>query len=152
MSTEPERDMRNPSEVMDEPWIWADAPDRGEPDGKAGTWMVFAPLEESDAIWARIRDAVHRGDLGQAAKAATSPGRQGGRAIMVYSLDANDLEDVRRVLCGLRDLGFSERLSYKADEVTRELRYGKGVSWYVSQPGSRDFDDRRPRPPQEGLF
>lgn len=62
----------------------------------------------------------------------------------VYTHDFEDHDDVRRVLVALRGLGFNGRLSYKRDLDTLQGHYSDGVSIYVSQPGSLDFEDRRP--------
>jgi len=61
----------------------------------------------------------------------------------IYTHDFEDHDDVRRVLLALRRLGFNGRLSYKRDLDTLEGHYSDGVSIYVSQPGSLDFEDRR---------
>lgn len=37
----------------------------------------------------------------------------------MYTYDHNDEEDVMRVRKKLRELGFTEKLSYKTDEATR---------------------------------
>lgn len=52
---------------------------------------------------------------------------------------------MRRVLGVLRDLGVSWRLPYKTDDATGTDVYGRAVSAYVSQPGSRDFSARPAR-------
>lgn len=71
--------------------------------------------------------------------------RSRSRALLtcIYTHDFEDHDDVRRVLVALRGLGFSGRLSYKRDLDTLEDNYSDGVSIYVSQPGSLDFEDRR---------
>jgi len=61
----------------------------------------------------------------------------------VYMYDPNDLDDVRRVLVGLRVLGFNGRPSYKADPDRWLCKYGRTSPIYVAQPDSLDFDDRR---------
>jgi len=64
------------------------------------------------------------------------------KLICVYTRNWQDKDDVKRVLRRLRGLGVSWRLSYKTDEATVFGVYGAGSAAYVSQPGSRDFDDR----------
>lgn len=140
-------DMRQPSEVTDEPWVWVDAPGRPDPSDASGKWLVFRTgWDEVDRTWTTIRDAVLRGELGQGAKVATpeqGPPRAWGTPIIVYTLDARDKAGVDKVLAGLRSLGIQERLSYKADEVTAQLRYGRGTAWYVAQRGAVVSEDRR---------
>lgn len=139
--------MRMPSDVTDEPWVWVDAPGRPEPTEASGKWLVFRRgWDAVNETWTVIRDAVLRGELGQSAKVATpeqGPARDWGTPIIVYTVNAKDKAGVDEVLAGLRALGISERLSYKADEVTEQLRYGRGTAWYVAQPGELVSEDRR---------
>lgn len=116
--------------------------------------MVFPSAASGDATWDRIAEATHGGRLGVGAKAATArsdPEDRGPHrsAIMVYTRDWQDKEDVRRVLVALRRLGITQRLSYKTDSATMEGIYGTGAAIYVSQPGASDFEDRSggSRPP-----
>jgi Domain of unknown function (DUF1917) len=151
-------DTRNPSEVTDDYWIFAEAPHTGalarqRCDGDeitTGKWLVFVPTPEIDAWWQTIQIETEAGRLGHAAKAATAcpnPNAQSDRVrlICVYTCDFEDHDDVRRVLTALRQLGVRWRLSYKTDQATHDARYGSGVSAYVSQPGTVVFDDRRAR-------
>lgn len=137
-----------PSEVSDDPWVWAWGDRRGADDvERSGKWLVFSSPEDHDAVWGRIRDATRRGELGTDAKAATA--RQYRRqlstskVICVYTTDFADRDDVRRVLRGLRALDVGGRLSYKTDVDTLSGTYGAGAAVYVSQPGSKDFEVRR---------
>jgi hypothetical protein len=146
-------DVRLPSQVTDEPWIWADielAADVPADDDNAGKWLVFVPTAAVDAAWAAIRDATFAGQLGDVVKVATrfpSPLRRvpGEHVICVYTRDFTDKADVTRVLIGLRELGFTQRLSYKTDAATYAGRYGRTagrVASYVSPPGATWFDER----------
>jgi hypothetical protein len=47
------------------------------------------------------------------------------------------------VLARLRELGFTWRLSYKEDNATLQLQYGRGAALYVSQADSLGFSQRR---------
>lgn len=78
------------------------------------------------------------GDLGIAAKVA--PGaeddRRNQRVICVYTGDFNDLEDVKRVVAKLKDLGCitmkgrNASIYYKADAYTR-LHIESGNEWSI---------------------
>lgn len=109
--------------------------------------MVFADdWETHDANWAKIREAIWAGSLGDDGKAsARLDSRREGGVIMVYTREADDLNDVGRVLRRLRQVGFDGRLSYKANTTTGALVYGKGSACYVAPPRSIEFEDRRAR-------
>ena len=146
------RDNRLPSQVNDEPWIWVAVPisensETDDANDRVGKWMVFVPTANVDRAWDQIQEATLDGRLGDVAKVATayrSPLRRspGEHVICVYTLDYTDQVDVARVLVGLRELGFAERLSYKTDAATHAGRYGDGVAIYVSPPGATWFDER----------
>jgi hypothetical protein len=141
--------MSKPSETFDDPWVWAESPSfKEEETPRSGKWMIFISQEHHDATWEVIRVATESGELGFLAKAATAfenPLRGAARSLLtcVYTNDYSNHEDVRRVLVALRQLGFTGRLSYKADNDTRSGNYGKGVSLFVSQPDSEEFEVRR---------
>jgi hypothetical protein len=145
-------DRRLPSQVSDEPWIWvavsmSENAETGDANDGVGKWMVFVPTANVDRAWAKIQKATLDGRLGDVAKVATtypSPLRRspGEHVICVYTLDYTDKVDVARVLAGLRELGFTQRLSYKTDAATYAGRYGDGAATYVSPPGATWFDER----------
>ena len=146
-----------PTQVTSEYWVLADGPGAAEADlERCGKWLVFVLPDQVDSWWARIREATEQGRLGIQAKAATALDNplatSRGRLICVYTRDWQDHDDVRRVLGALRDMGICWRLSYKTDEATQADVYGRGASAYVSQPGSADFEDRRPPPGPATLF
>ena len=64
-------------------------------------------------------------------------------AIMIFTDDYTDIEDVKRVLKFLLENGldYGKELNYKADYQTRQRKYegGRGISWVYS---SNDFDMR----------
>jgi hypothetical protein len=140
---------RKPTQVIDDYWIYASAPDGSDKSaGNSGKWMLFTPRDDHDEVWAKIRTATEAGELGCAAKAATSrqnPLSVGARLLLtcVYTYDFEHRDDVARVLAGLRQLGFNGRLSHKTDEATVEGTYGKGSATYVAQPNSLDIGERR---------
>jgi Basophilic leukemia-expressed protein Bles03 len=91
-----------------------------------------------DATWATITRATKDGLLGDSAKVSTakpSPlGKPGRRVICVYTYDGDDEQDIWRVRDALRDLGFADKLYWKADQATSDRLYtgssGKPVSRY----------------------
>jgi len=141
--------VRNPTEVTDDPWIYAvSLPSSDRDHTRSGKWLLYTPVKDHDVVWEKIRIATESGSLGDSAKAATSrpSGFQASQRVLVtcvYTHDFEDLDDVRRVLVALRELGFGGRLSYKTDDDTRKGTYGRGAAIYVSQPGSLDFENRR---------
>jgi hypothetical protein len=93
----------------------------------SGKWLLFVDRKNVDDVWVNIATAVKAGRLGPQAKVATampsSYGRPGKHVINVYTIDADDREDVMRVRAELRALGFKAKIAYKSDETTREGRY-----------------------------
>ena len=127
----------------------------------SGKWMLFPSVGEVDDVWAKVATATVEGGLGIAAKVAVdssgtgggaaAEGRQGngkGRLICVYTYDAEDRGDVKKVLNGLKGLGVlpaeetrSGGIYYKCDAFTH-LGITNGNQWGVraSLYGSRDRD------------
>jgi hypothetical protein len=106
--------------------------------------MVFVYTRDLDSTWSTIRDATMSGTLGVAAKAGTALDNPNAyndatKLICVYTRDYREIEDIRRVLIGLRKLGISWRLTYKTDEATLSGEYGSGSSLYISQPNTITF-------------
>jgi len=137
-----------PTTTTDVPWLWAECPDghilktalgRTSDHPAWGKWLVFCSEAAVDRMWATVRDATERGELGSAAKAATAMGRdQGlrhsGFVICVYCPDANNLDDLRRVVRGLRDIGIRRPITFKEDAETTAGHYGSGTARWWS-PG-----------------
>jgi Bles03-like protein len=134
-------DGRKPSEVSDAYWLFTNRrsgeyPEHSE---RGGKWLLFVPVAEVDQVWEKVRVATECGRLGGSAKVATarpSPRAKDPavRVICVYTYDWMDEADVGRVRAGLRELGFTARIAYKADNDTLAGNYsgqGKGrVSRY----------------------
>lgn len=115
-----------PSQETKEYWLWASDPlffsptDDGE---KVGKWLVFVPIAQVDAAWAKIKKAVEQGRLGGTAKVATAKKSDlqvnpAERVICVYTNDWTDEYEVRRAHAELCDLGFTWPMSYKRDQDT----------------------------------
>lgn len=58
--------------------------------------MLFPGPYSADAIWNKIARATHAGELGIAAKIATSDNSGRAQATCIYTHDYTDLEDVKR--------------------------------------------------------
>jgi hypothetical protein len=128
-NTRTRRSPRTPSQIEDEYWVTAAArKNRVRRTERAGKWLIFVPLGELDAAWAKVRKATEAGLLGDSSKAATALLNPNAadptkRVICVYTYDSNDREDVFRVRQALRDLGFDRPIPYKTDRATLEGRY-----------------------------
>lgn len=102
-------------------------------DSKAGKWLVFVLPGEVDALWTSIASAVQAGHLGPAAKVSTrlrdpAFAHQREHVICVYTEDARDEADVRRVRDALRRIGITESIPYKTDDQTLAGLYaGSGL-------------------------
>jgi hypothetical protein len=118
-------DERKPSEVTDEPWLWAERAvgDYRQANENSGKWLVYLSVESVDLYWEKIRQATIEGRLGYRAKVATSmrsplSSRPKSRVICVYTYDWTDADDVHRVREALRELGIKRPIVYKADADT----------------------------------
>ncbi len=120
-----------PSKTTDAYWISATSPTLGiTQTGRTGKWLLFPPNEELDTAWAKIVKATEDGLLGIEAKSSTArpnPNSTSSKKglICVYTYDADDVPDVKRVLGQLRALGFNDTLYYKEDEQTRLGNYAR---------------------------
>ncbi|KAI4202545.1 MAG: hypothetical protein LQ350_002488 [Teloschistes chrysophthalmus] len=100
----------------------------------SGKWMLFPYPADVNRQWAVIAPAVVNGELGTAAKVAPNDGSgdQSPRVICVYTEDFSDLDDVKRVLGRLAELGLAKKneggIYYKADAFT-ELGINAGNEW-----------------------
>jgi DNA polymerase III epsilon subunit-like protein len=175
-----ELDARAPSQVRDTPWLWSRHPDPGPASGldprvdpgvdpgapsqgrapwaRVGGWHLTPARTHHDQAWALIRDATRAGRLGVHATTSTAmpdPARQadGGGVIVIATRDLNDVDDVRRVLGGLRHLGVRRRLTYHADAqalTPSSIQAGRGPALYASPQDSRDLHDHRDQVPLLG--
>jgi hypothetical protein len=82
-------------------------------------------------LWERIRGATIEGYLGTEAKALKDFTRA-----CVYTRDYRDLNDLRRVLTVLRELGVRGWIDYKRDCDTDRGLYGRGALYWQTPPGT----------------
>ena len=138
-----------PSKTADAYWIFARSPNRKfKQTGRTGKWLLFPLKEDLDTVWPKIAKATEDGLLGISAKTSTAmpnPNSTSSKVglICVYTYDADDVSDVKRVLEQLRALGFNGRLNYKEDEQTRLGNYARdnpgGISIYTSPADSLEL-------------
>jgi hypothetical protein len=115
--------------------------------------MLFPSPEDVNRVWRLVAEAVVDGRLGDTAKVApadppnsfvTAQKKQSSHLICVYTKDFSDLEDVKRVLEELIELGLAPRnatdgaIYYKADAYTylgldAQNPYGLKASLYSSK-------------------
>ncbi|OQO01143.1 hypothetical protein B0A48_13386 [Cryoendolithus antarcticus] len=90
----------------------------------SGKWMLFPGPSELPRVWRCIAEATAGGELGPTSKVGTwEPGNdKKGTLVCVYTYDFTDLEDVRRVLDKLVNLGLAtpklKTIYYKCDAYT----------------------------------
>jgi Domain of unknown function (DUF1917) len=131
---------RNPSEVNDVYWLYAE-PQSGQKFRQpvnVGKWLVFVGLDKLDEVWRAIKHATEDGKLGIEAKVATmkpSPfdSHYNTKVICVYTYDWTDKDDVMRVREGLRSLGIIDKIPYKSDEDTYNGKYAYTGSKRISK-------------------
>ena len=119
-----------PSEVTDVYWIYAERK-KGKypkPTSRSGKWLIFVDPKNVDEVWAKIKEAVEEGKLGDSAKVATAKQnplaeKSNAKVICVYTYDWTDEKDVRRIREELRKLGITNKIPYKADEDTLSGKY-----------------------------
>ncbi|KAL8851111.1 MAG: hypothetical protein Q9221_004007 [Calogaya cf. arnoldii] len=104
----------------------------------SGKWMLFPYPEDVNRHWAIVATATVNRELGTAAKVAPDDGKgdRVPRLICVYTKDFSDIDDVKRVLGRLVELGLVKKkgageergIYYKADAFT-ELGINSGNEW-----------------------
>ncbi|KAL8949863.1 MAG: hypothetical protein Q9222_004056 [Ikaeria aurantiellina] len=118
----------------------------------SGKWMLFPHSDDVNRLWGIVAEATVNRELGHAAKVAPDSGEgdQEPRLICVYTKDFSDVEDVKRVLGKMVDLGLVKKkkgsmgeergIRYKADAFT-ELGIMSGNEWGLkpSLYGSNDL-------------
>lgn len=107
-----------------------------------GKWMLFPTVDRVDELWGVVVRAMDKGELGDAAKVATDGGSGESRLICVYTHDFGDVEDVKRVVSKLVDIGLVGKgprsVYYKSDafthlEINSKNEYGLKASMYSSR-------------------
>lgn len=109
-----------------------------------GKWMIFRKWDLIDETWHRVSLSVIQNKLGCSAKVSTRKDNpnsldQNERVICVFTSNHNDMDDVRRVLQGLRNIGIDDKIRYKTDEMTYAGVYSVNGQ-RSSKWSSDDFD------------
>ncbi|KAJ5192548.1 Protein of unknown function DUF1917 [Penicillium cf. viridicatum] len=108
----------------------------------SGKWMLFPTADRVDELWGVVVRAMEKGELGDTAKVATDDGGGESRLICVYTEDFGDVEDVKRVVSKLVDIGLVGKgprsVYYKSDafthlEINSKNEYGLKASMYSSR-------------------
>ena len=121
-----------PSEVLDEPWVWAERHRDGPaPTERSGKWLIFVSTKHVDEAWEMVRAATEDGALGPLSKVSTAMPSEYAtgpdtKVICVYTYDSEDVADVQRVREALRIRCRVTRSSYKTDQDTLDGVYGRG--------------------------
>lgn len=140
----------NPTEVKYEKVEWLYASNNKYPEGsvnydKVGKWMLFIKPQWVNQAWGKIKSGIAKGELWDAKVTTNNPGRR--HAIMIYTKDYTDLEDVIRVLNYLERTRLKPNninIRYKADWQTRAGIYsgGKEKPWLYASETVRELATR----------
>lgn len=117
-----------PTEISqsDSPWLYARnnkyayADETINPE-KIGKWMLFLPRDRVNAVWDKIKMAIVSGELWHS-KVSTIHSSKPSYAIMIYTKDFTDINDVIHVLNYLESSGIKPphfTIKYKTDQQTR---------------------------------
>ncbi|KAB8204397.1 hypothetical protein BDV34DRAFT_226403 [Aspergillus parasiticus] len=114
----------------------------------SGKWMLFLGEEVVDRVWGVVVEETVEGRLGVAAKVATREERGKARLLAIYTKDFGDVEDVRRVLERLVEVGLVKReerpIYYKCDAYTYlEITSGNSYGLKASLFSSREVLERK---------
>ena len=128
-----------PSKAKKDYWIFAERELDDYPDhtARSGKWLIFVPKADVDEVWKKIMQAVEKGKLGGTAKVSTAKPNPNSidtskHVICVYTYDADDIVDVRRVRQALRELEILGKISYKTDDSTFKGKYRKAGDTKIS--------------------
>lgn len=121
--------------------------------------MLFPSPAQVNTVWAAVARATAEGELGCAAKVSTAPDEASklGRArlICIYTVDFADMEDLRRILRNLTNMGLvsgKDDISYKCGEhflLFFSLSLPPAPFPNPPPPGRRN---KKPRPKKLKLF
>lgn len=84
----------------------------------SGKWLIWVDEKSVDNSWEIIAKSIENKMLSACGAKVPPSGGFGGHMICVYTHDFSDEKDIMKVRRELKDLGFSQPLSYKADIYT----------------------------------
>ncbi len=104
---------------------------------KIGKWMLFPNDKEVNNIWNKIKKNIQNGKLWHSKVSTNNKNKSNSYAIMIYTKDYTDINDVVNVLKILKDEAIikqSQIIRYKTDEQTRMGIYfgGRQKPWIYS--------------------
>ena len=112
-------------------------------DVQGGKWMLFPYSNTVDEAWRKVVKGTVEGTLGFAAKVATDDISNPQRVICVYTKDCEDIDDVKRVLRKMQELGLikaEQGIYYKCDAYTYlDIMSGNDYKLKASMYGSKDL-------------
>lgn len=106
-----------PSQVAAVYWIEAKPHDIVQaPTAQVGYWLIETDMAQVDSVWAAVKAATERGELGYKSKVSTAShgSNPDQRVIYVCTVDATDTADIKRVEAALAALGIIS-MRYVAD-------------------------------------
>ncbi len=131
---------QKPSKVTEVFWLYAqnEAVSYQKSTERSGKWLIFAPNDEIDEAWRKIKEATEKGLLGGSSKASTARPNPNAtssknKVICVYTYDWKDESDVMRVREELKRLGFTQKIPYKSDEDTLKGKYANRGNTRISK-------------------
>lgn len=100
-------------------------------------WLIFMSSDSVDEVWQKIKRAIEEGKLGSTAKVSTASPTPNARdsprhVICVYIYDTDDEADVQQIRSSLRQLGVTNKISYKTDDATLQCKYRKSGDKLIS--------------------
>ncbi len=117
---------QTPSTERKVPWIWVRNPQDTE-NFETGKWLIFGRSDQIDDFWNEVSAACRQGLLWQA-KVSTRHSFHDGNpdkyVICVYTPNSANRIDVLHYREILRQIGFTETLSYKSDAMTASKQRG----------------------------
>ncbi len=109
---------------------------------RSGKWLIFSECEHITGLWNNVKRLLYASQLGRAAKVSLvghidQKTDKNVHVICVYTYDYADRSDVFRIRQALRDIGVTWKISYKADEATRQGIYSINAARGTHPPGAR---------------
>lgn len=122
--------MAIPSIETERFWIYADRETGNYPrqTKNSGKWLIFVSVEMIDSLWEKIKKATQKGLLGETSKVSTAKKKPNvtdinTRVICVFTYDYTDKKDVFRIREGLRQIGITQKIPYKTDQLTKAKKH-----------------------------
>jgi hypothetical protein len=145
--------------IVDDPtkpyiWAYAAGPRHRTDHEYSGKWLVTPSIANGNDVFMRLYEIMRvENGLGSTAKISRMSNNGRTVVICVYTNDWRDTDDVRRVLCRLREAGIQQTLLYKTDRATRDRIYEMNSCKYSSrQKAPYDLKDLAPGLPYPGYI